>query len=649
MLISLDDVKSLVGIELHPLSVQGEIIKLVDIDLNKSILSIEAKSRSKISSRSTKLLEDVFEKLATNNYCCVSDLPNKNLTAMKQIETIVANLAFTQYFIYNNKNYLVYTPHKTKVPGTIEQLSLPDQQIAKRAINNLSKVDYSSLTALIEKEINRLNEELEHIHILSPGILSNTKMNEVVKEFQNIQQLISSTKFIPKENKHDNTLNYRNTFDLNNLDMTELIDLPEITGIDSGEDSYNLNNDDVENKELTDAASALKVPNIRRQTPSLSLLYERLLYGEIEIQPEYQRKDRIWSDDKKSKLIESILMQLPLPIFYFGEREDDVWVVIDGLQRLTTVQDFMKNKFPLKLDKDSSVYEMEGLFFKDFSRLYTRILREFEITAYVIELKENENSNKFIIELFHRINTYGVKLSDQEIRSAINFGSSVFFLRYLATSNLFLSATTNTINDKRQKDLELCLGALSFIVYGFEKFNHNRYDSFLSSTMRWINKQNFKKIDKNGEINYQSDSKIITDLTFKFEKGLKYSREIFGNDAFKKVQNASNRDPISKPLFESLVSIFANVTDEDFLQIKNNKDIFINTLYKAITSDSELYAKWTSESYINAERGLGYALSSSTGKRVTILYRFEAILNIIYNTTGRRITIKPLVEMKEND
>jgi len=493
--------------------------------------------------------------------------------------------------------------------------------------------------------ISSLGREIEKVHVLAPGILADTNLRELLSDFKEISALINSTTLSIDKDIQEQSL--PEVIANDDFDMSDLVDMSYITGIEGdvtssdNEDSGDEDNDD-------DGEAVLKVPNIRRTTPSFALLYERLLYNEIEIQPDYQRKDRIWSDDKKSKLIESILMGLPLPIFYFGERKDDTWAIIDGLQRITTVQDFMQNKFTLKLEKGSSVYDANGLLFKDFNRTYTRLLREFEITAYVIDIIDS-GSNKFITELFHRINTYGVKLSDQEIRSAINFGSSVFYLKFLASTKIFTSATTNTVNAKRQKDLELCLGALAFMIFGYKSYKKNRYDDFLTEAMRWINNQPFRKSIANDTVTYISESSIIIELTKRFESSLKFCQEIFGRDAFKKVRNSSKKDPISKPLFEMFVSLFSSITEDQKNLILKNKFNFLTAFYEAINTDVNSYAIWNSQSYIEAQRGFHYSISNSTGKRVTILYRFEAIIKMINITTGCEISLSPIAASKNND
>ena len=104
---------------------------------------------------------------------------------------------------------------------------------------------------------------------------------------------------------------------------------------------------------------------IRQLTPVLSLIYDRLQFGDIELQPDFQRKDRIWKGDKQAKLIESILMGLPLPVFYFAEKPDGSWIVVDGLQRITSVYDFMRGEFPLQ--KLEVLEQHNTKYFKDLT------------------------------------------------------------------------------------------------------------------------------------------------------------------------------------------------------------------------------------------------------------------------------------------
>ncbi|HGH8099592.1 TPA: DUF262 domain-containing protein, partial [Vibrio cholerae] len=153
-----------------------------------------------------------------------------------------------------------------------------------------------------------------------------------------------------------------------------------------GEESGDDNNDERETID-TDVTivKGLTPTRITQVSPTVSLLYDRVLHNEIDLTPEYQRKDRIWPIKDRARLIESILLGLPLPVFYFAERankdaESEVdfdWVVIDGLQRTTTLVDFVQGKFALKDLNQLPKYD--NCYFKDLPRKEQRKIREYQI------------------------------------------------------------------------------------------------------------------------------------------------------------------------------------------------------------------------------------------------------------------------------
>ncbi|GKW14228.1 hypothetical protein PEC301937_01780 [Pectobacterium carotovorum subsp. carotovorum] len=636
------NVEDLIGLSLQLPSESDKAFSVIHVNYSERKYHVNIEGQKRISIRSFKDLEIVFNELVRVGFCSVEQILKTSKINQRQTEIIFSNLPFISYFNYENMLYLVLRNDNSHSIATLSELSTVEQRNVRKVISNIKNLHYKDFYYKLSDGISRLHQEINNIHTLSPGLLADTGIRELLEDFDSLSNTLNSTTLQLDIKEKDSSFDSLSKLvERNDFDMADLVDMSYITGIDEGNNNDTMFSDE-DYESIEDSSRLISIPSIRRQTPSFALLYERLLYDEIEIQPDYQRKDRIWSDDKKSKLIESILMGLPLPIFYFGERKNDNWVVIDGLQRLTTVQDFMQNKFPLKLDATSSVLDANNQYFKDFNRNNIRAIREFEITAYVIDI-EDPKSSKFITELFHRINTYGVKLSDQEIRSAIYFGPSVFYLKFLALNKIFTLATSNTVNPKRQKDLELCLGALAFMINGYKEFKNSRFDDFLTSTMKWINSQTTKKITKENVGLFISDSFILTKLTKNFEQSLKFCHEIFGKDAFKKIRRASKKDPISKPLFEVFVSVFANASDEQKESIRLHKEVFKDALYNAINDDSKEYSSWSSQSYIDGNRGLNYAISNSTGKRVTILYRFESIINIIKKTTNCDITIHPII------
>nr|WP_320126707.1 DUF262 domain-containing protein [uncultured Shewanella sp.] len=647
----LDDIEQLIHLPLKAITATTAGITLLSIDRESGKYVVKSEDSKRELKRNIRELEAIYASLIKDGYCNVEQALQGSFTSRHQPETIFANLPYIQYFKFERRKHLVLREGSYHPLGETQELPAKEQRQIRKTLAFNKNFSLGLLAAELDETLTNLDNEIRTLHIKQPGFLVDTNIRDVLANLNKINQSIQSATVSFGENDSEGNDSSTDLARDEEFDMSDLVDLSTLTGVDDGDEISD--EDDFDNEpENNDDDSELIVPNIRRQTPSLYALYQRLTYKEIEIQPDYQRKDRIWNDEKKSKLIESVLMGLPLPIFYFGERKNDNWVVIDGLQRITTVQDFMMGVFPLKLDIDSPVYEANGKYFTDFDRKLTRSINEFEITAYVIDMEEDPknsgNVNQFIIELFHRINTYGVKLSEQEIRSAINFGSSVFYLKFLASSNTFIAATNDTVNPKRQKDLEVCLSGLAFVIFGYKDFRNSKYDDFLNKTMNWINGQDFQKItNENNDIDYKSDSQIILSLTSRFESSLHFNLELFGESAFKKMRNPKKKEPVSKPLFEVLVTLFANINEEQKEIIREKKSEFIDCLYDAIQNDSKEYAEWLSQVYANSDRGLHYALSTSTGKKVTISYRFESIMNILEQTTGCKIDIKPIAKSEQ--
>ena len=150
---------------------------------------------------------------------------------------------------------------------------------------------------------------------------------------------------------------------------------------------------------------------------------------ELDIHPEFQRFYR-WSDEQKSRLIESILLGIPIPSIFVSQREDGVWDVIDGLQRISTIlqlvgelKDDSKNLLkPLKLKKTKYLPSLDGKYWKNddpsksIGSANQLIIRRTKIDVKII-LRESSETSKY--ELFQRLNTGGSSLSDQELRNAI--------------------------------------------------------------------------------------------------------------------------------------------------------------------------------------------------------------------------------------
>ena len=178
-----------------------------------------------------------------------------------------------------------------------------------------------------------------------------------------------------------------------------------------------------------------------RKTLTINLMVTRIQHGEINLSPDFQRRSGIWNKGTQSRLIESILLRIPLPAFYVDAINEEGWIVIDGLQRLTTLKNFVVDK-TLALSGLEFLEELKGKTFDQLPRMYQRRIEETEISIFSIEAGTSDDV-KFTI--FKRINTGGLPLSTQEIRNALNGNRVREFLNRLTQSDSFRVATSGGI------------------------------------------------------------------------------------------------------------------------------------------------------------------------------------------------------------
>lgn len=196
---------------------------------------------------------------------------------------------------------------------------------------------------------------------------------------------------------------------------------------------------------------------------TIDLLLSRIEHEELDLNPNFQRKQGLWSEKTQSQLIESILVRIPLPSFYLDATDDEKWLVVDGLQRLTTLKRFMIDK-ELRLSKMEFLTELNGKKYDELPRSFQRRLKETPVTVYLID-KGTPSEVKF--NIFKRINTGGLPLSPQEIRHALNQGKATTLLERLANSEEFQKATNRSIRDDRMTDRECVLRFFAFSITSF--------------------------------------------------------------------------------------------------------------------------------------------------------------------------------------
>lgn len=337
---------------------------------------------------------------------------------------------------------------------------------------------------------------------------------------------------------------------------------------------------------------------ISRRVVTVGQIASRIEHGEVELAPDFQRRARIWDLSRKSKLIESILLRIPLPVFYVAADEKENWRVVDGLQRLTTIYDFIHTEtiysFALRGLEYLSAYE--GVTYLHLPRSIKRRIDETELNINVIE---SGTPDEVMFNVFKRINTGGITLNGQEIRHALNPGPAREFLSSLADSSEFKEATDYSVRDDRMGARELALRFTAFWLTRPESYYGGDLDGFLNEAMKRLNRM--------------SEQERL-DLKSSFLASMQRADEIFGSDAFRKRYSATSpRTPINRALFEAWSVCLAKLDSADFLRLKEKS--------------TDLKENFSIELIDNYE--FERSISVATGSRAKVLLRFGTVEKLI--------------------
>jgi Protein of unknown function DUF262 len=320
--------------------------------------------------------------------------------------------------------------------------------------------------------------------------------------------------------------------------------------------------------------------NIDIREPTIDLLLKRIDEEALDLAPEFQRQADIWKDDVKSRLIESILIRIPLPAFYIDATDEEQWLVVDGLQRLSALKKFVKDK-TLKLSGLEYLKELEGKNYDELERRYQRRIEETQVTVYLIK---PGTPIKVKYNIFKRINTGGVPLSPQELRHALGPVEGTRFLKKLAESEEFKKVISlNPSRTNRMEDREFVLGFLAFYLTSYKDYRNNTRDFFLGEAL--------DKIKQIGEEQRKS-------IERSFKEAMLAALQIFGENAFRKIsKNKSRKYPVNKGLFEAWSVNLSRLKDEEIKTLIEKKQILIEKFSDRVDTDREFLTSISQAAY----------------------------------------------------
>ena len=370
--------------------------------------------------------------------------------------------------------------------------------------------------------------------------------------------------------------------------------------------------------------------SIDKKPMMMDAIIRRFKQGTIIMHPDFQREE-VWSRETKSRLIESLLLKIPITMFYVSADEEGKLTVVDGLQRLSAIRDFvLKEEFKptntkglgdgMRLQGLEFLIQYEGMTFNELPIIMQNRINETEFTFTIINPGTPEEVKR---NIFKRINTGGEGLKPQEIRNALYAGKATELLKALGTSTAFVKATTSSVRSNRMESYEVVLRGIAFILRDADSYPKNgNMDKFLGDTMVILNSypefsdREILRLEKMEDLDLNSIKKDrIDNLEEIFKLSMRRAKTLFGFHAFRKSYGDKRRSPINKALFELWCSTLGVMDDNDFNKLRSNSQFM------------EEYNKLLDDEKFNIY------ISRDSWKPTSVRKRYEIINDLIRNYT----------------
>jgi hypothetical protein len=337
---------------------------------------------------------------------------------------------------------------------------------------------------------------------------------------------------------------------------------------------------------------------------SLRQVVDMIEDGDIDLAPDFQRLF-VWKPLQRSRLIESILLGIPLPAFYFNQDIEGAMQVVDGVQRLTTIYEFASKGIPL-FDLEY-LKQLEG---QTFTSLDLALRRRFQQTQIFVNVIEPQTPDDVKFDVFRRINTGGSPLTSQEIRHCMSRRRSRDLLKKLVAQPSFHHATDGAFKrERRMADREVVLRFCAFrSLANIDDYRHfGSLDSFLLDFTRQVDGVHASKPTI-------SDG-ALDRLSVELDRAMRTASAVFDKAAFRKYPPwAKKRGPINRALFESWAVALADYEPDKL--VKHKRAIVVKTRDRM--GDYEYNA----------------VISQGTGDYYKVKRRFEIARDILKDAVG---------------
>lgn len=334
--------------------------------------------------------------------------------------------------------------------------------------------------------------------------------------------------------------------------------------------------------------------NIEMRNMLVVELIDKLNKNKFDLSPDFQRRKDLWDAKKQSRFIESLLIRIPIPFFYFDVTDDETIIVVDGVQRLSSLMNFIvlnehdPNK--LRLTELEYLTELNGKKYEELPASLKRRLGEQTLQVYLIKQGTPDVVRNSI---FERINTGGLTFTPAEIRKFVYRGIASDFIEKLADTAEFVKVTHKKVNTKRMMDRDLISRFLAFYL-----FDHNMYSGNMENQLVAV----MEKLKNDHSLN-------LSEIEMNFKHAADLSEQLFGERAFL-LSPKSRR--VNKNLFEVLMVQLSKLNEKEMKILLAKKLLFLKEYQKLLEN----------RHFINS-------LTRNTESTKNVLYRHECVETVL--------------------